>query len=50
MGDVATISVGVSTCDPAENTSCVDLIKGSDHALYRAKQDGRDRVEFCSVA
>ncbi len=50
MGDVATISVGVSTFDASGNASSVDLIKGSDHALYRAKQDGRDRVEFYALA
>jgi diguanylate cyclase (GGDEF)-like protein len=50
FGDVATISVGISTCDPAGKASCVDLIKGSDHALYRAKKDGRDRLEFSAPA
>jgi diguanylate cyclase (GGDEF)-like protein len=50
MGDVATISVGVTTSDASVNASCVDLIKGSDHALYQAKQGGRDRIEFYSIA
>jgi diguanylate cyclase (GGDEF)-like protein len=46
IGDIATISIGISTYAPDGEASCVDLIKGSDHALYRAKRDGRDRVEF----
>jgi diguanylate cyclase (GGDEF)-like protein len=49
IGDVATISVGISTCERTGNASCLDLLKGSDHALYRAKQHGRDWVVSYSV-
>jgi diguanylate cyclase (GGDEF)-like protein len=46
IGTTATISIGITTFEPAGDASCLDLVRGSDRALYRAKSDGRDRVEF----
>lgn len=40
-----TISIGVATY-PADATDEVALVRAADQALYRAKQNGRNRVEF----
>ena len=39
-----TISIGVSTFD--ENSSLEKLLKSADIALYKAKENGRNRTEF----
>jgi diguanylate cyclase (GGDEF)-like protein len=40
-----TISVGVAAATPNQGDSILSLLKLSDHALYRAKDLGRNRVE-----
>jgi diguanylate cyclase (GGDEF)-like protein len=47
---VQTISIGVAAGAPGENASVVSLLIASDHALYRAKYLGRNRVEGATVA
>jgi diguanylate cyclase (GGDEF)-like protein len=42
---VQTISVGVAAGVPLQNASLTSLLTASDHALYRAKYLGRNRVE-----
>lgn len=41
---VVTISIGVATAMPDDDASWPTLIEASDKALYRAKQDGRNRA------
>ncbi|WP_433963392.1 diguanylate cyclase [Tunturiibacter gelidiferens] len=42
---IQTISVGVAAEVPNRNTAVISLLTASDHALYRAKYLGRNRVE-----
>ncbi len=46
---VQTISIGVAVGFPGQNSSTVSLLTASDHALYRAKYLGRNRVEGATI-
>ena len=39
-----TVSVGVATITPAQDSTAENLIRQSDEALYRSKAEGRNRV------
>ena len=41
-----TISLGVSTTCKGRNSNANALIQAADLALYRAKENGRNRVEM----
>lgn len=43
-GKVVTISLGVAACRPDAQGSAAELMALADAALYRAKQEGRNRV------
>jgi diguanylate cyclase (GGDEF)-like protein len=41
---VVTISLGVSSAVPGPEDSPADLLGAADRALYRAKEEGRNRI------
>ncbi len=43
-GPVVTISLGVAACVPSDQNSVAALVAEADAALYRAKNEGRNRV------
>lgn len=44
VGPVVTISLGVASCTPSDDGLATSLVEQADAALYRAKQEGRNRV------
>lgn len=43
LGDMLTLSGGITTCIPDESTSAESMLMRADQALYAAKAQGRDR-------
>jgi diguanylate cyclase (GGDEF)-like protein len=43
---IVTLSMGVGTIVPDEMNSPVELIKNADDYLYKAKENGRNRIEY----
>ncbi len=41
-----TISLGVASVIPSGDTTCKDLVRAADEALYRSKASGRNRVSI----
>lgn len=47
---VGKITISIGVCSYAGHKSAKEMAKQSDEALYRAKQNGRNRVEMAGVA
>jgi two-component system, cell cycle response regulator len=44
VSEYVTLSLGIASLIPDRDTSPEDLINLADSALYRAKEQGRDRI------
>ena len=49
VGPVVTISLGLAACVPSDDQGPDQLMAEADAALYRAKDEGRNRVEFITT-
>jgi diguanylate cyclase (GGDEF)-like protein/PAS domain S-box-containing protein len=49
ISDFVTISIGVVSAIPNKDMTSFDFIKYADEALYKAKEEGRNRVVFKEV-
>ena len=49
VGPVVTVSIGVAWAMPGAGKTAAGLLYAADQALYRAKQNGRNRVESADL-
>lgn len=45
LGENVTVSIGIASVVPGENTTALGLFKAADKALYKAKAKGRNQIE-----
>lgn len=46
ISPILTVSIGLATEDFINNCDCMDLVKRADSALYTAKNNSRNRIEY----
>jgi len=46
LGENVTVSIGIASVVPGENTTALGLFKSADKALYKAKVKGRNQIEI----
>ncbi len=49
VSEYVTVSMGVASINPGQDSSSASLIKAADDVLYQAKRAGRNRIESISV-
>lgn len=49
VSDIVTVSLGVASLLSTEGLSPMDLISAADKALYKAKNEGRNRIKVANV-
>ena len=49
IGKTVTVSIGIAVYEFPQQASTDDLVEASDRALYKAKQNGRNRIETASI-
>jgi diguanylate cyclase (GGDEF)-like protein len=49
LGPFATISIGIAVYEFPQAGSPATLVEASDRALYKAKENGRNRIEYSSM-
>jgi diguanylate cyclase (GGDEF)-like protein len=49
LGEYATVSIGIAVYEFPQAGSPAVLVRASDQALYQAKQNGRNRIEYFSM-
>lgn len=50
VSEIVTISIGVSCVKPSDPEEMKQILEFADRALYKAKQNGRNRIEVCESA
>jgi diguanylate cyclase (GGDEF)-like protein len=49
IGSIVSVSIGIAVYQLPQQAAPDDLVEASDRALYKAKQNGRNRIEFASI-
>ncbi|GAM13065.1 sensor domain-containing diguanylate cyclase [Mesobacillus selenatarsenatis] len=50
VSEIVTISIGVSCVKPSDPEEMKQILEFADRALYKAKHNGRNRIEVCESA